>query len=70
MDGVHFAWERNAYQIRYQYIGKEGFPTIVINVHCTTTGRILYTGPIFPGAHNDKTIVRSDELVTHTTTKP
>ena len=21
MDGVHFAWERNAYQIRYQYIG-------------------------------------------------
>jgi hypothetical protein len=63
MDGVHCAWEKNAYQIRYQYIGKEGFPTIVINVHCTATGRILYAGPVFPGAHNDKTIVRSDELV-------
>lgn len=63
MDGVHFAWEKGPYKIRYQYIGKEGFPTIVINVHCTATGRIVYAGPIFPGAHNDKTMVQSDELV-------
>ncbi len=57
MDGVYFAWERGSYQIRYQYIDKEGFPTVVINVHCTTTGHIVYAGPIFPDAHNDKTIV-------------
>ena len=63
MDGVHFAWEWGVYQTRFQYIGKEGFPTIVINVHCTATGRIVYAGPIFPGAHNDKTIVHSDKLV-------
>ena len=70
MDGVHFAWERGAYKIRFQYIGKEGFPTIVINVHCTATGRIVYAGPIFPGAHNDKTIVRSDKLVQRMQTDP
>jgi hypothetical protein len=26
---------------------KEGFPTVVVNVHCTATGRIVYCGPIF-----------------------
>ncbi len=26
MDGVHFAWERGTYKIRFQYIGKEGSP--------------------------------------------
>ncbi len=47
----------------WQYKGKEGFPTVVVNIHCTATGRIVYCGPIFPGTHNDKTMVHYDKLV-------
>ena len=63
MDGVHCAWELAPFTSRWQYKGKEGYPTVVINVHCTATGRIVYAGPIFPGAHNDKTMVHYDKLV-------
>jgi len=63
MDGVHLAWELAPFMSRWQYKGKEGFPTVVVNVHCTATGRIVYVGPIFPGAHNDKTMVQYDKLV-------
>jgi hypothetical protein len=63
MDGVHFTWELATFDSRWQYKGKEGYPTVVVNVHCTATGRIVYVGPIFPGAHNDKTMVRYDKLV-------
>ena len=63
MDGVHLAWELAPFMSRWQYKGKEGFPTVVVNVHCTATGRIVYVGPIFPGAHNDKTMVQYDQLV-------
>ena len=63
MDGVHLAWELAPFMSRWQYKGKEGFPTVVVNVHCTATGRIVYCGPIFPGAHNDKTMVHYDKLV-------
>ncbi len=63
MDGVHFVWERVPYQVRCQYIGKEDYPTIVVNLHRTTTGWIKYSTTIFTGDTNDKTIVRSDELV-------
>ena len=70
MDGVHFAWERAPYQIRWQYIGKEGYPSIVVNLHCTATGWIKYATTVFAGATNDKTIVRSDELVRKMRTDP
>ena len=70
MDGVHFAWERAPYQLRWQYIGKEGYPTIVVNLHCTATGWIKYATTIFAGATNDKTIVRSDDLVSKMKTDP
>ena len=63
MDVVHFTWELATFDSRWQYKGKEGYPTVVVNVHCTATGRIVYVGPIFPGAHNDKTMVRYDKLV-------
>jgi hypothetical protein len=63
MDGVHLAWENAPFKSRWQYKGKEGFPTVVVNVHCTATGRTVYCGPIFPGAHNDKTMVHYDKLV-------
>jgi hypothetical protein len=70
MDGVHFAWDRAPYQTRWQYIGKEGYPTIVVNLHCTATGWIKYATTIFAGATNDKTIVRSDDLVSKMQTEP
>lgn len=70
MDGVHFAWEGAPFQYRWRYIGKEGYPTIVVNLHCTATGCIKYATTIFAGATNDKTIVRSDELVNKMRTDP
>ena len=32
-------------------------------MYYTGTDRIVYVGPIFPGTHNDKTMVRYDKLV-------
>ena len=63
MNGVHCAWKLAPFTPRWQYKGKEGYPTVVINVHYTVTGRIVYTDPIFPGVHNDKTMVHYDKLV-------
>ena len=47
MDDVHFAGERAPYQIRCQYVGKEGYPSIVVNLHCTATGWIKYPTTVF-----------------------
>jgi hypothetical protein len=63
MDDVHFAWERAPYQVRWHYIGKEGYPTIVVNLHSTDTTWIKYATTIFAVVTNDKTIVHSDKLV-------
>ena len=63
MDGVNLSWKLATFESRWQYKDKEGYPTVVVNVHCTTTGRIVYVAPIFPGEHNDKTMVRYDKLV-------
>jgi hypothetical protein len=30
MDGVHLAWENAPFKSRWQYKGKEGFPTVVV----------------------------------------
>jgi hypothetical protein len=38
MDDVYFAWDHAPYQTWWQYIGKEGYPTIAVNLHCTATG--------------------------------
>ena len=63
MDGVHLHGERLPAGNRHDYVGKEGFPTVAFNCHCTHNLRIIYIGPVQPGARNDKTMVLFDELV-------
>ena len=43
--------------------GKRRVSASLGNQDCTGTGRIEYVGPIFPGTHNDKTMVWYDKLV-------
>ena len=63
MDGVHCQWDRAHERIRYQFVGKEGYPTIGWNVHVLANGKIVYIAPTQPGATNDKTFARHDELI-------
>ena len=60
MDGVHVAWDRCAAALRARYTGKEGYPTICWNVHCTASKKIIWVAGPFEGATNDKTLVRYD----------
>ena len=45
------------------YTGKEGYPTIAYEVTVDHTGRVLGVTRGFPGAQNDKTIIRYDLTV-------
>ncbi|CAB1113473.1 unnamed protein product [Ectocarpus sp. CCAP 1310/34] len=46
-----------------QYTGKEGFPSIAYQAIVDHTGRVLAVTKGFPGAMNDKTIIRYDTAV-------
>ena len=70
MDAVHMAYENAPYPSRHLFIGKEGYPTVGVNMHSNAIGWIKYVGAIFPGAHNDKTAVRFDKLVQAMRTDP
>jgi len=63
MDGVHVAWDRAPFDVKYKFVGKEGYPTVAWNVHVDTVGTIKYVAPQQFGAANDKTQVRRDKLV-------
>ena len=63
MDAVHFAYDRAPFPARHLFMGKEGYPTVGVNMHCNALGWVKHVGTIFPGAHNDKTAVRFDNLV-------
>jgi hypothetical protein len=62
MDAVHFAYDLAPFAARHLIIGKEGYPTVGINMHCNAIGWVKDVGSIFPGTHNDKTAVRFDAL--------
>ncbi len=64
-DCVHIAWDRSPHSLRFRYTGKEHFPTIAYEVSCTHSKRIISVTTGFPGAENDKTIVRMDSFVTN-----
>jgi hypothetical protein len=64
VDCVHRAWQRCPYDIRHLHIGKEGFPTRAYEVIVDGVRRIRSVTPGFPGAFNDKTIVRYDSVIT------
>ena len=63
MDAVHMAYDTAPFTARHLFMGKEGYPTVGVNMHCNALGWVKYVGSIFPGAHNDKTAVRFDKLV-------
>lgn len=62
MDGTHIEWTLCPYSQRPSFIGKEGYPTIVYNVVVSHELRVMSCTRGFPGAHNDKTIVRFDKF--------
>jgi len=64
MDGVHIHWGRCHSKQRALHTGREGYPTRVYNVACDLMRRVLHViEHSHPGACNDRTIVRFDELV-------
>ncbi len=63
MDAVHMAYDRAPFPARHLFIGKEGYPTVGVNMHSNTVGWVKHVDTIFPDAHNDKTAVRFDKLV-------
>ena len=63
MDAVHMAYDLAPFPARHLFIGKEGYPTVGVNMHCNALGWVKYVGSVFPGAHNDKTAVKFDKLV-------
>ena len=62
-DVSHVKWECCPYSLQRSYTGKEGFPTIAYQATVDFTGRVLGTTTGFPGAMNDKTIIRYDPAV-------
>lgn len=63
MDAVHMAYDMAPFPARHLFMGKEGYPTVGVNMHSNAVGWVKHVGFIFPGAHNDKTAVRFDNLV-------
>lgn len=62
MDATHIEWTICPYSERASCTGKEGYPTIAYNVVVDHNLRVLSCTRGFPGAHNDKTIVRFDKF--------
>ena len=63
MDGVHVAWDNCPTRYRFNYIGKEGYPTLAWNVHGDHLGRILHVNGPHAGGRNDKTMARLDTML-------
>ena len=63
MDGVHCPWDRCQSQERYNYVGKEGYPTVAWNVCVSHSKMILSVHGPFGGNKIDKTMVRSDRFI-------
>jgi hypothetical protein len=63
MDVVHIKYDRCPWGQRAIHTGKEGYPTLGFRFHCGHNRKIYWHSPEgFPGARNDKTVVRYDEF--------
>jgi hypothetical protein len=63
MDVVHVKYDRCPWGQRAIHTGKEGYPTLGFQFHCGHNRRIYWHSPEgFPGARNDKTIVKFDDF--------
>lgn len=59
-DVTHVAWGCAPHSHQRSYKGKEGFPTLAYQAIVSHSGRVLGVTKGFPGAQNDKTIIRYD----------
>ena len=71
MDVVHLKYDRCPHGQRALYAGKEGYPTIGYQFHCGHNRQIFWHSPQgFPGARNDKTVVRYDDFLKEIKSNP
>eukprot|EP00904_Undaria_pinnatifida_P004183 jgi/Undpi1/13766/HiC_scaffold_9.g03417.m1 len=59
-DCTHVAWERCPFSQTNNHKGKEGYTSVAFEVTCDHTGRIIASTKGYPGAENDKTIIKRD----------
>lgn len=62
-DCTHVAWERCAYSETNNHKGEEGYTSVVFEAICDHAGRIIASTKGYPGAENDKTVVKRDLAV-------
>lgn len=62
-DVTHIHWAAAPHTLRCSFEGKEGYPTLAYQCTVDQSGRCLGATKGFPGAQNDKTIVRFDKFV-------
>ena len=43
MDVVHFHWDRCPYSLQNLFTGKEGYPTVAVQMACTHDGRFVHS---------------------------
>jgi hypothetical protein len=61
VDCVHIAWDMCPAGIRSDCKGKEGYPSVVFQVICSHTRKVLGVSGPYYGTWNDKTIARLDD---------
>ena len=62
-DVVHVKWDGCPFPLQGSHTGEKGYPTIAYQATVDHTGRVLSVTKGFPGAQNDKTIIRYDAAV-------
>ncbi|CAN0416889.1 unnamed protein product, partial [Ascophyllum nodosum] len=62
-DVTHVKWDCFPFSLQRSYTGEEGYPTIAYQATVDHTGNVLSVTRGFPGAQNDKTIIRYDAAV-------
>ena len=63
VDGVHVPWACAPAGSSWMYKGKEGYPSLALNVTVGPNLKIYHMTPAFGGATNDKTMANWDELI-------
>jgi len=62
-DGTHIGTDVAPAPFRAGMVGKEGHPTYGFNVTCGPDTWVYGSTPPFPGSHNDKSLVKHDEVL-------
>ena len=60
---LHVWMYRTPWGQRAAHTGKEGYPSLGYQFHCSHSREIFWVSKGFPGAKNDKTIVRYDRFL-------